>query len=50
MLTVIAVSTSDLASGRAHANVTALAAVELTVRVLAEDVFDCTLPFFVHHL
>lgn len=44
MLTVIAIST------RAHANVTALEAVELMVRVLAEDVFIRTLPLFVHHL
>ncbi len=44
LLTVIDIST------RAHANVTALEAVELTVRVLAEDVFIRTLPFFVHHL
>lgn len=50
MLTVVATSTSDLASGRTRADVSVLAAVELMVRVSAEDIFNRTLPVFFHHL
>lgn len=50
MLTVVAASTSDLASGRTRADVSVLAAVELMVRVSAEDIFNRTLPVFFHHL